>query len=49
MWLTPGKASGRKKSAPIPFTDTHEEVQPHRKTDYKLMIYIVSMAFNLRI
>ena len=49
MWLTPGKASGRKNSAPILLINIHEEVQPHRKTDYKLMIYIVYMAFNPRI
>ena len=47
MWLTPGRASGRKNSAPIPFINTLVKkecyeggVQPYRKMDYKPMVYI---------
>ena len=40
MWLTPGKASGRKNSAPKLFMMYEEEVQPYRKTDYKPIIII---------
>ena len=40
MWIMPGRASGRKNSAPIQFINTIEEVEPYRKTDYKPRIYI---------
>ena len=46
MWLTPGRTSGRKITAPILFNNNpekecyEEEVQPCRKTDYKPIIYI---------
>ena len=49
MWLTPGRAPICKNSAPILFINTPEkecyevEVQPYRKTEYKLMIYIYIM------
>ena len=44
MWLTPGRASGRKNSAPILFINTsgkgvfRGEVQHYWKTDYKPMM-----------
>ena len=53
MWLTPGRASGRKNSGPILFVNTpgegecyEKEVLPHRKTDYKPMIYILKNRFT---
>ena len=40
MWLTPGKASGRKNVAPrLLEKECYEgEFQPYRKTDYKPMM-----------
>ena len=41
MWLTSGRASGRKNAAPILFISTPgKEVQPYRKTEYKPMMMI---------
>ena len=52
MWLTPGRASGGEKYAPILFINTPEEgecygkeVQRHRKMDYKPLIYLPDEAW----
>ena len=45
MWLTPGRTSGHNEIAPIFFTEgiLRREVQSHRKTDYKPMMYMIKM------
>ena len=52
MWFTPGRASGYTTLLQYSSTNTpeegecyEEEVQPHRKTDYKPMIYIILYCF----
>ena len=47
MWLTSAKESGRNNSAPLLEKECYPgEVQPHRKMDYKPMIYIIYNVGN---
>ena len=53
MWLTLGRASGRKTLlqysllTPLERECYEGEVQPYRKTDYKLIIYIIDFIMIL--